>query len=121
MAMNRTWKDADGQKQDEVTFVDVDAMGRQAEVIAQYMRKGRPIQIEGRLKLDQWQDKTTGQNRSQLRVHLEQFTFLGDGASNGSSSGASNSGGSGIDHGARNASGQPSGAPFGGEDDDVPF
>lgn len=120
MAMNRTWKDANGQKQEEVTFVDVDAMGRQAEVIAQYMRKGRPIQIEGRLKLDQWQDKTTGQNRSQLRVFLEQFTFLGDGASNGASSAVqgsgghtpSSSGGTGIDYGARNASGQASGEPF---------
>jgi single-strand DNA-binding protein len=79
MAINRNWKNDAGEKQEEVTFVDVDAMGRQAEVVAQYMKKGRPLMVEGRLKLDQWEDKQTGARRSQLRVFLESFTFI-DGA-----------------------------------------
>ncbi len=76
MAINRTWTNKEGQKQEETTFVDVDAFGRQAEVIGQYLKKGRPVMIEGRLKLDQWDDKQTGQKRSKLGVTLEGFQFL---------------------------------------------
>jgi len=61
----------------EVTFVDVDVWGRQAETIGQYMAKGRPIFIEGRLKLDQWDDKESGQKRSKLKVVCENFQFIG--------------------------------------------
>ena len=53
MAINRHWRNQDGQQQEETTFVDVDAFGRQAETIGQYLKKGRPIMVEGRLKLDQ--------------------------------------------------------------------
>jgi single-strand DNA-binding protein len=85
MAINRNWKSETGETKEEVTFVDVDAWGRQAEVIAQYMKKGRPLLVEGRLKLDQWEDKNTHQKQSKLRVVLESFSFLdsrggGDGA-----------------------------------------
>jgi len=84
MAINRSWKSETGETREEVTFVDVDAFGRQAEVIAQYMKKGRPFLVEGRLKLDQWEDKNTHQKQSKLRVVLESFSFLdsnrGDGA-----------------------------------------
>lgn len=76
LAINRTWKTDTGETREEVTFVDVDAFGRQAEVIAQYMRKGRPFLVEGRLKLDQWDDKQTGQKRSRLGVVLESFSFI---------------------------------------------
>ena len=79
MAINRQWKDESGQQKDEVTFVDVDAFGRQAEVISQYLKKGRPILVEGRLKLDQWDDKQTGQKKSRLGVVLESFQFLDSG------------------------------------------
>ena len=79
LAVNRVWHDAEGQQKEEVTFVDVDAFGKQAETIGQYMQKGRPILVEGRLKLDQWEDKNTGQNRSRLGVVLERFTFVGGG------------------------------------------
>ena len=75
LAVNRTWRNADGQQQDETTFVDVDAFGKQAETLGQYMQKGRPILVEGRLKLDQWEDKNTGQNRSKLGVILEKIFF----------------------------------------------
>lgn len=77
LAINRTWKDESGEKREEVTFVDVAAFGRSAEVIAQYLKKGAPLLVEGRLKLDTWDDKQTGQKRSKLRVVVESFQFLG--------------------------------------------
>src|SRR5260221_5376919 len=76
MAINRTWKSETGETKEEVTFVDVDAWGRQAEVLAQYMKKGRPLLVECRLKFDQWADKNTHQKQSKLRVVLESFSFL---------------------------------------------
>ena len=76
MAINRHWRNQDGQQQEETTFVDVDAFGRQAETIGQYLKKGRPIMVEGRLKLDQWEDKQTGQKRSKMGVTLENFTSI---------------------------------------------
>src|SRR6266446_5074787 len=76
LAINRTWKSETGETKEEVTFVDVDAFNRQAEVIGQYFKKGRPILMEGRLRLDQWDDKQTGQKRSKLGVVLESFSFL---------------------------------------------
>jgi single-strand DNA-binding protein len=95
LAVNRTWKTETGETREEVTFVDVDAFGRQAEVIAQYLKKGRPVLIEGRLRLDQWDDKQTGQKRSKLGVVLEGFSFLdsnrgeGGGAPGGPTAGRS--------------------------------
>jgi single-strand DNA-binding protein len=59
--------------------VDIDAFGKQAETIAQYLKKGSPLLMEGRLRLDQWDDKQTGQKRSRLGVVLEAFQFLGGG------------------------------------------
>jgi single-strand DNA-binding protein len=79
MAINRNWTTDTGEKKEEVTFVDIDSFGRQAEVISQYLKKGRPVLIEGRLKLDQWDDKQTGQKRSRLGVVLESFSFLDSG------------------------------------------
>ncbi len=79
LAVNRTWKTETGETKEEVTFVDVDAFGRQAETIGQYLKKGRPILVEGRLKLDSWEDKQTGQKRNRLGVVLEAFQFLDSG------------------------------------------
>jgi single-strand DNA-binding protein len=79
MAINRNWTTDTGEKKEEVTFVDIDSFGRQAEVISQYLKKGRPVLVEGRLKLDQWDDKQTGQKRSRLGVVLESFSFLDSG------------------------------------------
>ena len=76
IAVNRVWRTETGESREEVTFVDVDAFGRQAETIGQYLKKGRPVMIEGRLRLDQWDDKQTGQKRSRLGVVLESFQFL---------------------------------------------
>jgi single-strand DNA-binding protein len=77
IAVNRTWTSESGEKKEEVTFVDVDVFGRTAENVAQYMKKGRPILIEGRLRLDQWDDKQSGQKRSKLGVVAETVQFLG--------------------------------------------
>lgn len=80
LAVNRQFKDeASGQMREEVTFVDLEAWGKQAETIAKYCTKGRPLYVEGRLKFDQWDDKTSGQKRSKLKVVLENFQFLGSG------------------------------------------
>ncbi len=77
VAVNRVWTNEAGEKKEEVTFVDVDIFGRTAENVGQYMRKGRPILIEGRLRLDQWDDKQTGQKKSKLGVVAETVQFLG--------------------------------------------
>ncbi|MHB8521867.1 MAG: single-stranded DNA-binding protein [Limisphaerales bacterium] len=76
VAVNRSWRTETGETREEVTFVDVDAFGRQAETLGQYMKKGRPIMIEGRLRLDTWEDKQTNQKRSKLGVVMESFQFL---------------------------------------------
>ncbi len=83
LAINRKWNSESGEAKEEVTFVDVDAFGKQAETIGQFLKKGRPILVEGRLKLDQWDDKTTGQKRSRLGVVLDSFQFLDSGNRDG--------------------------------------
>ncbi|MGY8649674.1 MAG: single-stranded DNA-binding protein [Verrucomicrobiia bacterium] len=123
MAINRTWTNKEGQKQEETTFVDVDAFGRQAEVIGQYLKKGRPVMIEGRLKLDQWDDKQTGQKRSKLGVTLEGFQFLdsrgeGGGGGGGGQGYQSDAPAAGASSASASASAPAANIP---EDDDVPF
>src|SRR6478609_669547 len=123
LAVNRTWKNDAGETKEEVTFVDVDAFGRQAEVIAQYMKKGRPFLVEGRLKLDQWDDKQTGQKRSRLGVVLESFSFLdsgGRGEGGGSSDGFRSRGAAPASSAAPVAEPPASEGPP-PEEDDVPF
>src|SRR5438445_4821409 len=82
LAVNRTWRTESGETKEDVTFIDVDAFRKQAETLAQYLKKGSPLMVEGRLKLDQWDDKQTGQKRSRLGVVLEGFQFLGGGNRN---------------------------------------
>jgi single-strand DNA-binding protein len=79
LAVNRRWTSETGEQREETTFVDIDAFGKQAETVCQYMKKGSPLLVEGRLRLDQWDDKQTGQKRSKLGVVLEGFQFLGSG------------------------------------------
>ncbi|MEE2973278.1 MAG: single-stranded DNA-binding protein [Planctomycetota bacterium] len=74
LAVNRQYR-ANDETREETTFVDCEAWGRTAEVMGQYLRKGRPVFIEGRLKLDQWQDRD-GNNRSKLKVVIENFQFI---------------------------------------------
>src|SRR6267378_2301249 len=79
LAVNRVWRTETGETKEEVTFVDIDSFGKQAETIAQYLKKGSPLLMEGRLRLDQWDDKQTGQKRSKLGVVLESFKFMDSG------------------------------------------
>jgi single-strand DNA-binding protein len=127
LAVNSTYKDKEGNQKEEVTFIDVDVFGRQAEVIAKYMSKGRPILIEGRLKLDSWESKE-GEKRSKLKVVLENFQFVG---SRGDSSGGEAPGGGGTSGPDDNAppprapnrgNATPSAPkPAGVDEEDVPF
>lgn len=111
LAVNRSWYDKQTQqRKEEVTFVDVTLWGRQAEVAGEYLAKGRAVLIEGRLQLDQWQDKESGQNRSKLKVVGESMTMVGGrGEGGGQSSG--------------NQSGPPSDydSPVDIADEDCPF
>lgn len=91
LAVNRTYTGDDGQRREETTFVDVTLWGRQAEVAGQYMKKGRPIYIEGRLQMDTWQDKQTGQNRTRLKIVGDAFQFLGSREEGGGGGGGQHS------------------------------
>ena len=82
LAINRKWTNDSGERKEEVVFVDVDMFGKTAENTAQYMRKGGNILISGRLKLDKWDDKQTGQKKSRLGVIAESVQFLGGGDGN---------------------------------------
>ncbi len=77
LAVNRNYTLDDGERREETTFVDVTFWGRQAEVLCEYMKKGRPLYVEGRLNLDTWEDKQSGQQRSRLKVIGDGFQFLG--------------------------------------------
>jgi single-strand DNA-binding protein len=120
LAVNRVWTNEAGEKKEEVTFVDVDIFGRTAENVGQYMRKGRPILIEGRLKLDQWDDKQTGQKKSKLGVVAETVQFLGSPAGEGGGAPAPR-----AQRPAAPAASAPAAEPVEGdgppESDDVPF
>jgi single-strand DNA-binding protein len=87
IAVNRRWTAQDGQQKEEVTFADCTAYGKQAETLSKYMKKGRPIFIEGRLKLDQWEAQD-GTKRSKIRIVVEGFQFLGGPDSRSSESAA---------------------------------
>ena len=122
LAINRNWTSETGEKKEEVTFVDVDAFGKTAEIIGQYLKKGRPILVEGRLRLDQWDDKQTGQKRSRLGVVMESFQFMDSGNRGGDSEG----GAPAAPRPARPAAASaPAAEPLEGEapheSDDVPF
>jgi len=88
LAINRKYRDTKtNDLREEVTFVDVELFGKQAETASQYLSKGKPIYIEGRLKFDSWDDKTTGQKRSKLYVVGERFQFLGTSGQGGGGGG----------------------------------
>ena len=123
IAVNRQFKDESGATRDETTFVDIEAWGKQGELVSKYLSKGSLAMVEGRLKFDQWEDKTSGQKRSKIKVVLDNVQFL-------SSRGGAAGGGPGAPGGEAESSGQggpaprpsrpASGAPEGG-DEDVPF
>jgi single-strand DNA-binding protein len=128
VAVNRTWRSDSGEQREETSFVDVDAFGRQAETIGQYLKRGRPLLVEGRLRQDSWEDKQTGQKRSKLMVHLENFQFMDGGK--GREGGGGGESADSISQASPPASApRPSRPPTArppaedgmGDDDDVPF
>lgn len=125
IAVNRVWSNEAGEKQEEVTFIDIEMFGRKAEVVGEYFKKGKPIYVEGRLKLDSWDDKTSGQKKSKLKVIGETFEFLG--GREGGTGGGGESGGESRPQ--RPAPGKPAPPPkrppadpdLDAPEDDIPF
>jgi len=120
LAVNRIYSGENNEKREETTFVDVTLWGRTAEVAGEYLKKGRPVFIEGRLQLDLWEDKQSGQKRSKLRVVAEGMQLIGSRGGSGSSEGdeaasSSRSSGSRTTPPPKNA---PPAAP---DDDEIPF
>lgn len=121
LAINRRFKTPDGQQKEETTFVDVEAWGRTAELVGQYLTKGSPCFIEGRLRLDSWDDKKTGEKRSKLKVVADSVQFLstrgdrGQGGPGAEGAPAAEGG----EPAARPAPARPAPAPAG--DDEPPF
>lgn len=76
MAVNRTWKDNNGEKREDKLYIDVVVWGGQAEVCCNYLKKGSLVFVEGYLKMDQWDDKTTGEKRSKISVQADKVHFL---------------------------------------------
>jgi single-strand DNA-binding protein len=76
LAVNRFYNTKDGERREEVTFLDVTVWNRQAENCCQYLKKGRPVHVEGYLKLDSWDDKETGKKRSTVKIEAENVQFL---------------------------------------------
>lgn len=104
LALNRSFKNEQGEKHEETTFVDVEFWGRVAEVVSEYVKKGSPLYVEGRLKQETWEDKETGSKRQRLKVVAENIQLLGSrGGQKKSGSDAS----------------EPVSRPSG--DDDIPF
>jgi single-strand DNA-binding protein len=123
IAVNRVYSGENGEKREEVTFVDVTVWGRTAENVGEYLKKGRPVFIEGRLQLDSWEDKQSGQKRNKLKVVADNVQFLG-------SRGAA--GGGGPEEGEEAPRSRPSGGaksapppktapPAEPDDDEIPF
>jgi single-strand DNA-binding protein len=79
IAVNRKFKDDSNNEREEVLFADCEAWGKTGENISKYCTKGKPLYVEGRLRLDQWEDKTTKEKRSRMKVVLDSFQFLSDG------------------------------------------
>jgi single-strand DNA-binding protein len=119
------WNNEQNQRQEETTFVDITLWGRQAEIAQQYLTKGRGVFIEGRLQMDSWEDKASGQKRSKLKVVAENLQFMPDGK--GNAGGGYSSGGGGSSAAPARSAGPSamSGASADDsgfqEEDDIPF
>lgn len=131
LAVNRVYSTESGEKREEVTFIDITLWGRTAEVVHQYCKKGRPLFVEGRLQLDTWDDKQTGQKRSKLKVIGDGIQLLGSREAGGEGGGSTPSYASGPPAGApasrppQRSAGPPSVSEHGpsdhDEEDQVPF
>lgn len=127
LAVNRKYKTQSGEQREEVAFIDCEAWGRTAEVMAQYLSRGRPVFIEGRLKFDSWEDKNGGGKRSKLSVVVDNFQFIDSNSGGGNQASGGGGGGNYARSGAGggNTGGFDGGNGGGGEvsinHDDIPF
>ena len=129
LAVNRQYRDESGTARDETTFVDIEAWGKQGELVSKYLTKGSPCMVEGRLRLDAWEDKNSGQKRSKLKVVLDNVQFLSRGPGGGAAQGGEMSGGDAAEEPRHSApppprsAARPAPAPESapGLEDDVPF
>jgi single-strand DNA-binding protein len=120
IAVNRVYTTDSGEKREETTFVDVTFWGRTAEVAGEYLKKGRPVFVEGRLQLDTWEDKTSGQKRSKLKVIGETMQLLG-GRPGGGGGDAEEGGGPSRAGSGKSTTPPPKSAPAKPDDDEIPF
>jgi single-strand DNA-binding protein len=142
LAVTRKFRTQQGEDKEETCFIDVNLWGKRGEAVSQYLTKGKPLFVEGRLQLDEWEDKESGQKRSRMRVVAENIEFIGGGAraeaDGGANGGGATNGGyqqrGGYGGGGR-APAQPRGEPYarpapaaggaaaaiGVPDDDIPF
>jgi single-strand DNA-binding protein len=120
MAVNRVYTAENGEKREETTFVDVTLWGRTAEIAGEYLKKGRPVFIEGRLQLDTWDDKTSGQKRSKLKVVGEGLQLIGSRPGGGGGGGGGDEEGSSAPRSSKSAP-PPKAAPSAPDDDEIPF
>ena len=124
LAVNRQWTDkATNERKESTTFIDVTLWGRQAEVAGEYLAKGRPVLIEGRLELDQWDDRETGKKRSKLKVVGEYMQLLGSRGDSGGNRGDSGTSRSQLSHAESDQTAEQSFYDNPGEPppDEVPF
>jgi single-strand DNA-binding protein len=122
IAVNRQYTLDSGEKREEVTYVDVVLWSRLAEIAGEYLKKGRPVFIEGRLQMDSWEDKQSGQKRTKLRVIGETMQLLGSRPS-GTGGGAEGGGEERSSRGGGKSSAPPTKAAAAAEpdDDEIPF
>jgi single-strand DNA-binding protein len=120
MAVNRVYTAENGEKREETTFVDVTLWGRTAEIAGEYLKKGRPVFIEGRLQLDTWDDKQSGQKRSKLKVVGEGLQLIGSRPGGGGGGGGGDEEASGAPRASKSTP-PPKAAPSAPDDDEIPF
>jgi len=124
LAINRNYTLDNGEKREETIFVDVELWGRLAEIAGEYAKKGRPIYIEGRLRMDTWEDKASGQKRSRMKVVGENLQLLGGRPGGASSGGGDYEGGGQSEQRPQQRSSRPAAHPQASSaepDDDIPF
>jgi len=125
LAINRNYTLDNGEKREETTYVDVELWGRLAEIAGEYAKKGRPLYIEGRLRMDTWEDKTSGQKRSRMKVVGENLQLLGGRPSGGGGGGGDYEGGGHQESRSPQRPARPAPSqqppPSSEPDDDIPF
>ena len=121
VAVNERFKDREGNWQERATFIDCEIFGARAEAMAKYLTKGSPVFLEGRLRLDQWEDRNGGGKRSKLKVVVDNFEFVGGGRESGGGSDRGSGGGGGGQYARTGSTSRPQHDEPVIDHDDIPF